>query len=151
LSSRRPHRAPKPRSRPAHVFVDSGAWLALFSASDNKHAVADELFRRASHESIPLLTTNLVLAEVHRLLLFRVGPPAAAMALSRVDDSALVEVRFPNQATHRGARGWLAKLADQKISYTDASSFAVMEAEKCRVAMSFDHDFWTAGFEVWEV
>jgi predicted nucleic acid-binding protein len=72
------------------------------------------------------------------------------MALARVDDSALVEVRFPTQATHSATRAWLAKLSDQKISYTDASSFAVMEAEKCRVAMTFDHDFWLAGFQVWE-
>jgi predicted nucleic acid-binding protein len=149
LSSRRPHRAPAPKARPARVFVDSGAWLALFSATDGKHAAADTLFRRSSDESIPLLTTNLVLAEVHRLLLFRAGPRAAATALSRIDDSALVEVRFPTQTIHRAAKSWLAKLSNQKISYTDASSFAVMDAERCRVAMTFDHDFWLAGFEVW--
>jgi predicted nucleic acid-binding protein len=108
------------------------------------------LFRRASEDSIPLLTTNLVLAEVHRLLVFRAGPRAAAAALARVDASALVEIAFPTRAIHDAARGWLARLGDQKISYTDASSFAVMDAEKCRVALTFDRDFWLAGFEAWE-
>jgi predicted nucleic acid-binding protein len=149
LSSRRPHRASGPKSRPGRVFVDSGAWLALFSATDGKHAVADSLFRQSLRDSIPLLTTNLVLAEVHRLLLFRAGQRAAATALARVDDSSLVDVHFTSGMIHDAARGWLARLSDQKISYTDASSFAVMEAAKCRVAMTFDRDFWIAGFEVW--
>ena len=149
MSSRRPRRAPGPKSQAARVFVDSGGWLALFSASDGKHTVADSLFRRALRDSIPLLTTNLVLAEVHRLLLFRAGPRAAAMALARVDESSLVDVHFPSQVIHDAARKWLARLSDQKISYTDASSFAVMDAEKCRVALTFDRDFWIAGFEIW--
>jgi predicted nucleic acid-binding protein len=124
--------------------------LALFSASDDNHATADELFRRAAASGVKLFTTNLVLAEVHRLLLFRAGTRAAVAALARVDASALVAIVFATQAHHRAARAWLDKLADQKISYTDASSFAVMDAEGCRTAMAFDHDFWTAGFEVWQ-
>jgi predicted nucleic acid-binding protein len=132
------------------VFVDSGAWLALFSSSDANHAAADGFFRSAAAERIPLVTTNLVLAEVHRLLLHRAGIRAAAVALARVDDSELVSVTFATPSHHRAARVWLDKLGDQRISYTDASSFAIMDAERCRVAMSFDHDFWVAGFELWQ-
>ena len=40
---------------------------------------------------------------------------------------------------------------DQRISYTDAVSFAVMQASGCRTAMSFDHDFETAGFVLWRL
>lgn len=136
-------------ARPARVFVDSSAWLAFFSARDDNQGVADGLFRRASASSTRLFTTNLVLAEVHRLLLFRAGSRAASAALARVDESAFVDVRFPTATLHAAARAWLTKLVDQKITYTDASSFAAMEAESCRVAMTFDRDFWIAGFEVW--
>jgi predicted nucleic acid-binding protein len=132
------------------VFVDSGAWLAFFSASDDHHAAADALFRRAAAQRARLLTTNLVLAEVHRLLLFRAGPRPAAAALERVDASALVTISFATAARHRAARAWLARLGDQKIGYTDATSFAVMDAEHCRAALSFDHDFYLAGFELWQ-
>ena len=91
-----------------------------------------------------------MLAEVHRLLLFRAGPRAAAAALARIDDSALVDVTFPTRPVHAAGRGWLAKLGDQKISYAEASSFAVMQAARCGTAMTFDRDFWVAGFEVWD-
>jgi predicted nucleic acid-binding protein len=50
---------------------------------------------------------------------------------------------------HRRAREWLAKLDDQVITYTDAVSFAVMTARRCRFALSFDSDFVIAGFELW--
>jgi predicted nucleic acid-binding protein len=132
------------------VFVDSGGWLAFFSASDGHHKAADTLFRRAAAARARLLTTNLVLAEVHRLLLFRAGPRAARAALERVDASDLVTITFTTETHHQAAHGWLGKLADQTISYTDAASFAVMEAEQCRVALSFDKDFWLAGFEIWQ-
>jgi predicted nucleic acid-binding protein len=130
--------------------VDSGAWVALVSASDDKHRAADRLFRRAVAESRRLITTHLVLSEVHRLLLFRAGPRAAAAAIGYIDASRLVAVRFTTEAHHRAALAWLEKLSDQKITYTDATSFAVMDAERCRTAISFDKDFWVAGFERWQ-
>jgi predicted nucleic acid-binding protein len=58
---------------------------------------------------------------------------------------------MPAPRTTPAARRWLAKLADQPVSYTDAVSFAVMEATHCRVAMTFDRHFALAGFRVWRV
>ena len=57
-----------------------------------------------------------------------------------------MRIEFAAPTHHRGARGWLARLDDQRISYTDAVSFALMQAERCRHVMSFDHDFVLAGF-----
>ena len=48
------------------------------------------------------------------------------------------------------AHGTASLQPDQRITYTDAASFAVMDAERCRVAMSFDRDFRVAGFELWQ-
>jgi predicted nucleic acid-binding protein len=132
------------------VFVDSSAWIALLSARDQNHVEADVLFREAGRRRIALLTTNLVLAEVHRLLLFRAGRAPAAAALARLDESRMLKLIFASHAHHRVARGWLDKLDDQHITYTDAVSFAVMGSEHCRTAFSFDHDFWIAGFEPWQ-
>ncbi len=131
------------------VFVDSGAWIALARARDRHHDEADRLFRLAAARRLALLTTSLVVAEVHRWLLFRVGIRAARTALERVDASALVTIRFTTAAHHAAAKTWLDKFSDQTLTYTDAVSFAVMEAERCRTALSFDHDFEMAGFALW--
>jgi uncharacterized protein len=130
------------------VFVDSSAWLAFFSARDDNHATAVTLLRRAIDGRAALVTTSLVLAEVHRLVLHRVGIQAAAAVLASFDGSEHLRLVFPGREHHQAARLWLDKLADQEITYADATSFAVMEAERCPVALSFDRDFVIAGFEV---
>ena len=107
------------------------------------------MFRAAASRRARLLTTNLILAEVHRFLLFRAGIQTAAHALGRIEASQLVAIEFATNAHHQRARAWLEKLQDQEISYTDAVSFAVMQATGCRTAMSFDHDFELAGFARW--
>ena len=50
-------------------------------------------------------------------------------------------------AVHHGAaRRWLSRMAPRPITYTDAVSFAVMEAAQCRQYLGFDGDFAAAGF-----
>jgi len=136
---------------PSRVFVDSSAWFAVASASDGRHAEAERLLREAVAAGIGLVTTNLVLAEVHRLALVRMGIQPAAAMLDRIEASRLVSLVHATAEHHRVARRWLAKLADQRISYTDAVSFAVMEVTRCRVAMTFDRHFAIAGFRIWRL
>jgi len=138
------------RAAPPVVFVDSSAWIALFSACDRHHEEVDRAFRAAVADSIRFVTTSLVLSEVHRFQLFHSGIAAAARALDAIDASRLVRVAFPNAEHHAGARRWLAKLPDQPISYVDAVSFAFMEAERLCAALTLDRDFTIAGFELWQ-
>jgi uncharacterized protein len=136
-------------AEPGRLFVDSGAWIALRSRRDQHHAEADRLFRRALAGRIRLVTTNLVLAEVHRLTLFRAGLEAASRALDRIDASPSVTIQFAAAEHHAAARRWLERLAPRPVTYTDAVSFAVMEHLRCRHALGFDEDFAVAGFEIW--
>lgn len=137
--------APRSGSLRAHAFVDSGAFIALFSATDNHHGAADAIFRAANAARRPLVTSNLAVAEVQRFLLHRVGIRAARAAIDHIEASA-VTIVFADRAHHDGARAWLSDLAHQKITYTDAVSFAIMQAARCTNAVSFDHDFQLAGF-----
>jgi uncharacterized protein len=135
---------------PRHLFVDSGPWIALAYADDAKHAEANGLFRAALARRIRLLTTSLVVAECHHWLLFRTGIRPARAFLSHLDSSAALTIEFPTAEHHRAGEAWLTRLADQRITYTDAVSFAVMRALGCSTAMSFDHDFVVAGFRLWQ-
>lgn len=110
---------------------------------------ADRAFRDAISRRLPLVTTNLVIAEVHRLTLCRAGFAAAARALERMDASAALTVHFTDAADHAKARAWIERLAPRPVSYTDATSFAVMEALRCTHVLGFDDDFVAAGFKRW--
>ncbi len=134
-----------------HVFVDSGAWIALISADDSHHAEADTIFHKAIRERVRLLTTNLIIAETHRFVLHRAGIHAAAAVLRHIESSPLLTIAFASTADHGTARQWLAKFSDQALTYTDAISFAVMTATGCAAAITFDRHFAIAGFRTWQV
>jgi predicted nucleic acid-binding protein len=145
-----PHRIGHASVVPDRVLVDSGVWIALVRATDQHHAEADHLFRQAVRQRLRLLTTNLIVAEVHRFILFHIGISPAALVIERMQASMLLTMEFVTATHHDRARQWLEKLSDQRITYTDAVSFAVMEAARCTAAMSFDHDFAVAGFQLWQ-
>jgi predicted nucleic acid-binding protein len=134
----------------ARLFVDSGAWIALRSRRDQHHAEADRLFRQALTRRIPLVTTNLVLAEVHRLTLFRAGVRPAWRLLDHIGASRSVTVHFASAEHHAAARRWLERLAPRPVTYADGVSFAVMEQLGCSHVLAFDQDFAVAGFERWD-
>ena len=95
------------------------------------------------------MTTNLIIAETHRLTLFRAGLAPASRALERIDASPSVAIHFATSDDHVSARRWLERLAPRPVTYTDAVSFAVMEATRCTHVLGFDEDFVAAGFEMW--
>jgi predicted nucleic acid-binding protein len=111
---------------------------------------ADRLFRLALRRRIPLVTTDLVIAEAHRLTLFRVGVAPALRALDRIDASTGVTVHLPTGEEHAAARRWLERMAPRPVTYTDAVSFAIMEATACGYVLGFDQDFVAAGFTLWQ-
>jgi uncharacterized protein len=129
------------------IFIDSSAWIALFSRRDQHHEEADRVFRNIVVSKRRILTTNLILAEIHWLLLHRAGIQAAAATLEKIESSPLVEITFANASNHQAAKDWMKKLRDHSISYTDAVSFSVMKTTGCSEALAYDRHFRIAGFE----
>jgi hypothetical protein len=85
---------PRPTHAVGPVLVDASAWLALVSSSDGRHAEAELAFAELRRQKVPLLTTKLVLAEVQRLLLFRVGSHAGRRFLNGVSNAPSLTLCF---------------------------------------------------------
>lgn len=134
---------------PKKLFVDSGAWIALRSRRDQHHAEAERLFRKAIERRILLFTTNLVVAETHRLTLHRAGVLPAQKILDRIGASPSVRIYFATAHDHSAALLWLERLRPRTVTYTDAVSFAVMKSNSCTQVLGFDRDFSAAGFSLW--
>lgn len=128
------------------LFVDTSAWYPLADAGHPDHdPVVDELRSRILGGA-RIVTTNMVVAETHVLLLRRAGRPAAMAFLESVHQT-------PNQVEYATAErvataitGWLDVFADQSFSLADAVSFAVMDELGIREALTLDRHFATAGF-----
>jgi predicted nucleic acid-binding protein len=128
------------------VFVDSGAWLALAHSRDQYHGRASEIYPCLLAESRRLLTTNLVVAECHSLLLKYKGRGPALLFLETIGQSPRIEQVHATADIETKAIEILRQHQDQDFSLTDAVSFAIMKQRGIRTAFAFDSHFAAAGF-----
>ncbi|MCY4572455.1 MAG: PIN domain-containing protein [Gemmatimonadetes bacterium] len=128
------------------LFVDTSAWYPLVNAAHRDHdALADEL-RRQIRGGAQIITTNLIVAETHALLLRRAGRQAALAFLESVRQSPnRVETVTPERTAAAISR-WIEPFSDQPFSLADAASFAVMAELGIREALTLDRHFAAAGF-----
>jgi predicted nucleic acid-binding protein len=132
---------------PRRALIDTGAFFAGADHRETDHAAAEAIRTRLARERWRVFTTNFVVAETHALFLRRLGRYNAAMFLSHLDESPTVIERVtPDDETH--ARTILARYDDHDFSYTDATSFAVMERLDIRAAFTFDGNFAEYGVNV---
>ena len=132
----------------SEFFVDTSAWFPLLVAKHPDHARLASALRELIRSRRRLVTTNLVVAETHALLLRRVGGPTALAFVRTVDEAPNVVVRSTRDLETEAERNWLVRYADQDFSFTDAVSFAVMTDRRIRDALSLDHHFEVAGFQL---
>jgi predicted nucleic acid-binding protein len=124
------------------IFVDTGAWFALAVREDPDHhdAIA---FIESLHE--PLVTSDLVAVETMNLLRFRKRGPAGLEIADRVgadlwDERAAKLLRAGREDILR-AREIFRSYDDKRWSFTDCTSFAIMERRSLERAFAFDRNF----------
>jgi predicted nucleic acid-binding protein len=129
------------------VFVDASFWIALRSRQEPEHKAARELAQRLAAERQPLLTTDLVFAEIHAY--FSRWRRLREQILSDFWDSGLFQLRDTSFADKQAAVRLLRANDDKTYSFCDAVSFVVMQRLHLRRVASFDEHFRQhGGFEV---
>lgn len=102
--------------------------------------------RAAAADGLRPVTTNLVVAETHALLVNRVHRSAALAFLRRVREPRLVLLTSTPELEERALRDWIERYDDQDFSLADAVSFAVMAERGIEEALTLDRHFRVAGF-----
>ena len=130
------------------VFLDTSAWFAALSEPDTHHARTRAFYREQLRSGTQrLVTTGLVVAEMHALLSRRAGSDVALRFLDQLYVDPAHEVVAVDRALEREAIDrWLRPFQDHAFSLTDAVSFEVMRREGIDSAMTLDRHFATAGF-----
>ena len=131
------------------IFVDSGAFIALWLTQDGKHAEASAAWDRLEADRERLVSSNFILDEVMTYLGRRAGARFAAEHGRNILDSRQMTMLRPDVDDERAALALLEKHADQGVGFTDAVSFALMRRHKIQRAFSYDEHFARAGFSLW--
>jgi predicted nucleic acid-binding protein len=131
------------------IFVDTGAWIARLVARDQNHERALEAWAVLARGQQRCATSNYVLDECITLLARKTTYAFAAREARKLYASDRLEVLRPAAIDERAAIELFAKYADQRVSFTDCVSFALMKRHRMRRAFAFDRHFAAAGFELW--
>ncbi len=126
----------------AQVLVDTSAIYALIASDDAHHKEGVAILRSLPEQKLTPALTNFIAAETHALLLSRLGAAVARAWL--LDNIWSVEPVGPSD--EEKARAIIRRYEDKTFSYTDATSFAVMERLEIEQAFSFDPHFQQYGF-----
>ncbi len=129
----------------SRIFVDTSAYLSYINPKDASYNASRRAMARLADAHASLLTSNFVVAETHALLLTRVSHNAATRFLDAIFAGATQIIRV-READETAAREIIRRFADKEYSYTDATSFAIMNRLHIHEAFSFDQHFAQYGF-----
>jgi predicted nucleic acid-binding protein len=120
------------------AFVDTGACVAFFASVDPMHDVARGWFRRNSDR---LITSDYVLDEVVTLLSARFSTQSAILAGESLLEERLATFIYllPDDIE----RAWkiFRTHTDKGWSFTDCTSFALMQRLQISTVFAFDKHF----------
>jgi len=130
------------------LFLDTSAWLAALNPRDGRHHVAARTYEASLSARTQLVTTNLVVAEMHSLLTRDRSATAALRYLDQLSEDPSHEVIWTTRDLERRAVDrWLRAFAEHDFSLADAVSFQVMRERNVPAAFAFDRHFAAAGFQ----
>lgn len=129
------------------VFVDTVGWVALKDSSDNLHANAHLLNKELLASGTRYITSNFVLDESYTLLLSRTSHGVAVQFGEEIRASRMVTVVHVSEELEEEAWQLFKRYSDKEFSFTDCTSFVIMQQRGIWEAFTNDHHFEQAGFQ----
>jgi uncharacterized protein len=128
------------------VLVDSSGLYALADRRDSSHARAKKCVAKLLHSGAGLILTDYILDEACTLAKVRAGGNAALRLLDIVERSRAFQMFWVGIERFEAAKAFFRKYADHGYSFTDCTSFVLMQERRLRDALTTDGHFVEAGF-----
>jgi len=136
-------------SKNRHIFVDTWACYALTDRNDVDHQVAETTNKHLLAEGHIFVTTNYVLSETVTLVRYKLYHAVAVQFWNTVQqllESGLVKLVRVSELQEKQAWTIFEQYDDQEFSFSDCTSFAVMQDLKLSRVFTGDQHFSTMGF-----
>jgi predicted nucleic acid-binding protein len=130
------------------IFVDSSGLYALADRRDSSHVQAKERVGKLVESGTGLVLTDYIVDEACTLAKIRAGSDAALRLLEIVERSRAIEMLWIGIEQFEAAKAVFRRHADHGYSFTDCTSFVVMDKLRIRDALTSDHHFVQAGFRI---
>ena len=129
------------------VFVDTGVFYAAFDTAASRHdtarAALTAVLRDATYGHV--VTSDYVYDETVTLTQQRIGSTDKAVAvgdrLRSEGNTGLIELLHVSQAPFDAAVACFERYDDRQLSFTDATTVAIVEDRDADRILSFDDDF----------
>ncbi len=130
------------------IFVDTNGWIALNSKRDQFHEIAWKTNRRLLRNGYQYITSNYILDENYTGLLARVGHFAAVDFGEKIRASRITAMIHITEEQEEQAWELFKKYSDKQFSFTDCTSFVLMNKMSLKEAFTNDHHFKQMGFKI---
>ncbi len=131
---------------PQRWFVDTSFVIALVSARDNFHDIAQQLSARIEHESIELTTSDAIVLEIGAALSKIAYRAVAIELIDSLRSDTRIEILTIDRDLLDRAFALFKSHADKEWSLTDCTSFELMRSRSISEALTADSHFEQAGF-----
>jgi predicted nucleic acid-binding protein len=129
------------------VFIDTSALVALTDSKDRNHSTAKRFFRSIGRSKRPLVTSTDIVDEAITLIRMRIGYEVAVKVGDALLHSRWCRLIEVGDEIRGSAWNIFVRYSDQTFSFTDCTSFALMQRMGVNEAFTYDRkDFSAAGF-----
>lgn len=124
------------------IFVDTGAWYALLDRNDPDHARVTETFREYRGR---LLTSNFVFDEAVTLARYKLGYEVARELGHQLREQRVARLEQVTRKDEAAAWSIFERYDDKRFSFTDCTSFALVQRLGLALCLAIDSDFRSFG------
>lgn len=126
------------------VFIDTGAFIALFVSSERYHSKVSKKYKDYRKQRAQLFTSYYILDELFTRLIYDFGKSLTQKAidlLSKSIEKEEIVVLDIDEVIFKKAQEAMIKFSEHKISLTDATSYIVYKDLSLDEIFTLDDDF----------
>ena len=133
------------------IFVDTGAWIAIYKRNDLHHREAMAIYNNLRDQETQLLTTDYVIDETVTRLRYDTNHSVAVAFLEFIGNAEMaggLTVVEIDKEVFKKAIALFRQYNSARLSFTDCTSFVVCRESNIRETFAFDQHFSMMGINL---
>lgn len=129
-------------------FIDTGFLFAIFNRNEDGHESSKKILFELAKQKFRLFYSDYIFDELVTLSRSKIGIKESILIGNVVKNSSYMIPLSVDNEIKENAWDIFCKYDDKKYSFTDCTSFALMNELKIINALSFDSHFSQFGFNI---